>query len=194
MPTNTFSWASQIEKAKEATDFEPLAPGTYNFRVEKPQLKTFDDGNTVINYRARVMDGERAKSIQFDKLDPYNQKYPFIVKNFLDFFEAIGFSKDLLLEQNPSLEQIAGAIEGREFTADVILAKKTDQNGVPYRNLGNFRRLGHNPNADQADASSEPEVATGFGDTPAPAPAPASTGFGDSTSQNASSGPENPWG
>lgn len=212
MPETNFSWADQIENAKKAGEvFTPLDPGTYNFEVTEATSKTFENsGDTVLSYKAKVLDGPRANHTQFDNLDPFAPAdKAFKIKLFLDFFTAVGLNPETLIQSNPTLDQIAQAVNGRKFTADVVYSKKKDRNGNPYINLANYRPLGapapsgNGGGQGQGQGQAQPQAqpaATGFGD-PAPAPAaqnfggqPAATpSFGDQAAGQGGSVPQDPW-
>lgn len=183
MPETQFNWADQIEAAKSAdVGFVPLAPGTYNFEVTDPELKTFDNsGDTVINYKAKVLTGEREGNTMYDTLNPFAPAdKKFQIKLFLDLFQAVGFTPDVLIKNNPSLQDIANAINGRKFTADVTESKKINpKTQKPYTNLGNYRPL-------ESETAAEAPAATGFGTPPTPT-TPAATGFGDAPTASAPS-------
>ena len=212
MPETNFSWADQIENAKKAGEgFTPLDQGTYNFEVTEATSKTFENsGDTVLSYKAKVLDGPRANHTQFDNLDPFAPAdKAFKIKLFLDFFTAVGLNPETLIQSNPTLDQIAQAVNGRKFTADVVYSAKKDRKGNPYINLANYRPLGapapsgNGGGGGQAQGQAQPQAqpaATGFGD-PAPAPAaqnfggqPAATpSFGDQAAGQGGSVPQDPW-
>ena len=141
-----------------------------------------------------------------DSLDPFAPAdKAFKIKLFLDFFSAVGLNPETLIQSNPTLDQIAQAVNGRKFTADVIYSKKKDRNGNPYINLGNYRPLGAPGPSGNGGGQAQPQAqaqpaATGFGD-PAPAPAaqnfggqPAATpSFGDQAANQGGTAPQDPW-
>lgn len=184
MPETQFSWSDQLTRAKNAKDaFTPIEPGPYNFEVTDPEVKTFDNGNTVISYKAKVLDGPRAGSTQFDNLNPMetDENKAFLVKKFFNFLGAVGIDQDSLVKSSPTLEQVAESLRGRKFTADVVESKKMDKNGRPYRNLDNYRNLGVSETAVPVQPENTP-----------PAPQAPAQDFGAPAPQ--SSAPGNPWG
>ena len=188
MPETQFSWSAQLDLAKNAQDsFTPLEAGPYNFEVVDPEVKTFENGNTVISYKAKVLDGPRTGATQFDNLNPMetDERKAFLVKKFFTFLGAVGIDQDQLIRSSPSLEQVAESFRGRKFTADVVVSNKTDKNGRPYRNLDNYRNLG----VSSSTAAAAPAQAQEQAQTP-PAPQAPAQDF----SAPASSVPENPWG
>ena len=184
MPETQFSWSAQLDLAKNAQDsFTPLEAGPYNFEVVDPEVKTFDNGNTVISYKAKVLDGPRTGATQFDNLNPMetDERKAFLVKKFFTFLGAVGIDQEQLIRSSPSLEQVAESFRGRKFTADVVVSNKTDKNGRPYRNLDNYRNLGVSETAVPVQPENTP-----------PAPQAPAQDFGAPAPQ--SSAPGNPWG
>lgn len=187
MPVNNFDWASQIKKAKEASNFKDLEPGTYNFEVIGAASKVFEnsnDTNPKLNVKAKVLDGPRANHTQFILFDPFamGEHSDFKAKMFLDFFVAVGHDPQQLISSNPSLDQIGANVVGRKFTAKAMESKQINKKtGKPYVNITDFGPLGASQPTPQGQGQGQGQ---GFG-TPE-ATQPPSLG-------NTGGAPENPW-
>lgn len=140
MPANNFNWAERIQKAKEnKVSFEPVPLGRMNFVIKDlPQVtQPNSGGNEYIKFRAAVAEGPRANSLVFASTFPYAANPIF----FLELMAAMGISEEWFLGQTPpTTEQIAQAMQGRSFSAEVFIEDdaSTDKNGDQYRSLRKY--------------------------------------------------------
>ncbi len=166
---NTLSWADRIATANEAkTKFEAVPLGRFNFFIKEATVHQGQKGEYV-KYRAAISEGPRANALVFEQCYPNAEKIGY----FLEFWHALGFTDEWFMTGNgPTTEQIASAIIGRPFSAEVYTRDdaKNDKNGDLYRSLRKFNPFAGGEAAPTAQAA----PASSFG-SPAPAataPAP----------------------
>lgn len=101
------SWEETI---KQAGDRYNIAPeGEYEFTIEEAESATFSTGNEGIKVKLRVAEGpESGKSVKTVNV----VRSPKAAGMFLDHLGAVGISPDTLLEERPTLDQIAKVMPG----------------------------------------------------------------------------------
>lgn len=101
------SWEDIITKAGDRYNIAP--EGTYEFRIEEAESKVFNSGNSGIVAKLKVAYGpEAGKSVK-----PVNiVRTPKAAGLFLDHLNALGITPDVLMEQKPTLDQIAKIMPG----------------------------------------------------------------------------------
>ena len=194
MPEQTsVSWADRIKEAQSSqVSFEPVKEGYHNFVVDKAEVRTSAAGVDWINVHAKITDGEFKNARVFQGVFPNAKNVSF----FLEFYKATGLSMDYLVEADPSTAEIASALQGRNFSAEVYVAEdaRTDnRTNAPQRSLRGYKPQG-------ADVESTPQTQP---EAPAPAPAPqaptqeqapaAPTGSPWENATNSSGAPVKPW-
>lgn len=179
---NAINWAAKIQEAENSAPvaFAPLEIGTrYNFEVLDATTTVSGAGNEYISYTARVVDGPRENAkIMYQSTHPAAKNISF----FLEFYKSLGLGLEWLTSSSPSVEELAGAMEGRVFSAEVFVDKdaRDDKNGDKYRSLRKYQ-------PQVAQASAQPA-----GPAPSVASAPAPTeAWGNATKPAAT---ETPWG
>jgi len=196
MPATT-SWADRIKQAQEGeVKFAPLELGEHNFTVEEASVRVSkNSGKSYLNIKAKVLDGPQANARVFHSLFPESTA-SLPLNNFLAFYKAVGLNTEWLTQSNPSLDEIASAFMGRNFSAEVYVeedAQMDTYTNAPRRSIRNPKEQGAAvPTATESSpvpsAPGTPD-ASGFG-KPA-SPAPATTGFGN-TAPTESTSPS-PW-
>lgn len=101
------SWEDYI---KQSGDRYNIAPeGDYEFRIEEAESTTFSTGNSGIKVKLKVAEGpEAGKSVKTVNV----VRSPKAAGLFLDHLGAVGISTDTLMEQKPTLDQIAKVMPG----------------------------------------------------------------------------------
>ena len=158
------SWAERIAESKKNT-FKPLDTDTrYNFEIDKTEVKESTTGKApYIKVFAKVIDGERKNyKVNFNTFPESANPW-----SFLQLFEACGFGLQWLQDSNPNLHEIASALVGRPFSAEVVDGNQKRDDGTFWPEYQKFSKpVANEPVAPQAPAASN------FGSAPAPAPAP----------------------
>lgn len=113
------SWSEMMKDAESnATGFQPLEEGSYDFVIEKPaEVGETGKGYPKFILRATVENGPRANAVQIHRLNASESAYA--MKNF--FFKplyAMGITPEFL-SSDPTNEQIANALQGKRFSARV---------------------------------------------------------------------------
>lgn len=161
------SWAERIAESKKNT-FKPLDKETrYNFEVDKTEVKESSTGKApFIKVFAKVIDGDRKNfKVNFNTFPESANPW-----SFLQLFEACGYGLQWLQDSNPNLHEIASALVGRPFSAEVVDGNQKRDDGTFWPEYKNFNKIVAN---ETAQASQAPQAATNFGSAPAPTPAPA---------------------
>lgn len=164
------SWSERRkEAAEEGAKFAPLEPDTYSFVVPNAATIAIKDGNPQFTINPAVEAGPRAKARVFHTFRVSDN--PTGMRFFFQEMEALGLGH--LFDGDPSNEQIAQALAGRRFTAEVYNHTYEDK---VYQRLRKFApAIGSAPaGGGFAPAASGPApVAQGFGQAPAQQFAPA---------------------
>lgn len=167
---NTLSWAERIKTANETkTKFEAVPLGRFDFFIKEASVAQGQKGEYV-KYRAAIANGPRANALVFEACYPNAEKIGY----FLEFWHALGFTDEWFMTGNgPTTEQIASALVGRPFSAEVFTRDdaKNDKNGDLYRSLRKFQPATGGEPAVSQQAAVAP-AANNFG-APAVAAAPA---------------------
>lgn len=100
-------WDDIIQQAGERFNIAP--EGDYEFRIEEAESKVFSTGNAGIVAKLKVAYGpEAGKSVK-----PVNiVRSPKAAGLFLDHLNAVGITPETLMEQKPTLDQIAKVMPG----------------------------------------------------------------------------------
>lgn len=154
------SWADKIAAANSAkVKFEAIPLGRTNLEILEASIK-MGKTNEYINYKAKIVDGPRANAWVFGRTFPEAKN----VSMFIEFIEALGLSTAWLMGDpaqgiaEPSLEQIASALVGRQFSADIYEESDagTDKNGDKFRSLRKFQQIEDStPSYDSAPAADQ---------------------------------------
>lgn len=178
-----------MQKADEATSYEPLEEGDYEFTIdEAPKV---ENEKYRISVKAKVLEGPRKGATVFQNLtfDPNAKAFP--LKLTFDFLAAIGLDR-ATVAQAGTLENIASYLNGRRFTASATI-REYEWEGKTRRsnNLNNFR-ASTGTVAGPGQPGPVPSGGPGFGSAPAPQAGPAPTPQAAPTSQDQAQ--PNPWG
>lgn len=130
------SWKELMNKAEEgAKEFAPLDPGMYPFVVKEPaKVGQTSKENPKFTINPSVESGPRANARVFH--DFIVSDSPYAMKNF--FFgdlATLGLGPTFF-DSNPTEQQIAQALQGRRFVAEVF--HEEGNNGKTYARLRNF--------------------------------------------------------
>lgn len=144
MPAST-SWADRLKLAEqEETKFAPLELGVKNFEVAKTEVKTAQSGSRYLSIQCKVADGPQKNARVFHSLFPESPK-GLPIRNFMEFYSAVGLSEDWLRENNPDLDAIASAFQDRKFSAEVYVendAREDSYTNAPRRSIRNIKPQG----------------------------------------------------
>lgn len=130
------SWSDRMNAAEEgAKEFELLPENVYSFVIkDAAQVKETSKGNPKYTINPSVESGDRANARVFHDFIVSDSAYA--MKNF--FFgdlAKLGLGAEFFAT-NPSDDQIAKALQGRRFTAEVY--HEEGNNGKTYARLRNF--------------------------------------------------------
>lgn len=175
-----------MQKADEATSFEPLAEGDYEFVIdEAPKV---ENEKYRISVKAKVLEGPRKGATAFQNLtfDPSAKAFP--LKLTFDFLAAIGLDRSTVA-QAKSLEDIAGVLQNRRFTATATI-REYEWEGKTRKsnNLNNFR-----PATGTVAGPGQPGPAVMGGPGPGTAPVAQAAPAPAPTPQAAPQSVPNPW-
>lgn len=160
------SWADRIKVASEATtgSFEELADGVYSFVVPEKAKVAEKDGWPRYSVFLKVESGPRANSRIWHNF--YTTEKPNGMRMFFDQMAVLGLTLENFFSKNPTDDQIAQALVGRRFTAEVY---EDDYNGKKSKKLRNFKpAIGSAPAVTpQGPAAGLSGPGAGFGAPPA---------------------------
>lgn len=130
------SWMDLMNEAEEGSkEFAPLEEGMYSFVIKDPaKVGETGKGNPKFTINPSVESGPRANARVFHDFSVSDSAYA--MKNF--FFgdlAQLGLDSSFFAS-NPSDQQIAQALQGRRFTAQV--SYEEGSNGKKYARLSNF--------------------------------------------------------
>jgi hypothetical protein len=112
------SWSERRKEADaEGAKFAPLNPDRYSFVIVDEAKVEEKDGNARFKINPAVESGERAKARVFHTF--YVSDKPAGMRYFFEQMDAVGLGSDFF-DRDPSNEQIAKALKGRRFTAEVF--------------------------------------------------------------------------
>ena len=151
------SWKDLMNKAEEgAKEFTPLDPGMYSFVIKEPaKIGQTSKENPKFTINPSVESGPRANARVFHDFIVSDSAYA--MKNFFFGDLAILGLNASFFDQNPTEQQIAQALQGRRFVAEVY--HEEGNNGKTYARLRNF-----------AEPTSAPPAAGVPGGLPSAAP------------------------
>ena len=130
------SWADRMKAAEEgAKEFAILPEGMYSFVIKDPaKVGETKSGNPRFTINPTVESGDRANARVFH--DFFVSDSAFAMKKFFfDDLAILGLGVEFF-NTNPSPEQIAQALQGKRFTAEVFHEDGTD--GKKRARLRNF--------------------------------------------------------
>lgn len=164
------SWSDRRKEADaEGAKFAPLQPDRYSFVIVDAAKVEEKDGNPRFKINPAVEVGERAKARVFHTF--YVSDKPAGMRYFFEQMDALGLDQSFF-DRDPSNEEIAAALKGRRFTAEVY---NDEWEGKVNQKLRKFTPpVGSAPmggSAPAAQAGPGP-VAQTFGQAPTPQAAP----------------------
>lgn len=165
-------WSAMMDKSKEAETkkFVPLEANTYNFiikdqpKVTEGKVNKNGEEYTQIGAKLTVESGPRANGTIFNNFN-INSHSANGLQMFFDQMAVLGLGADFFASE-PSIEQVASALVGRRFTAEVY------KNGE-YMNVRGIKPpTGPAPSGNPTPTPSTPAPAATPTPQAAPAPAP----------------------
>jgi hypothetical protein len=125
-----------MNKAEEgAKEFTPLDPGMYSFVIKEPaKIGQTSKENPKFTINPSVESGPRTNARVFHDFIVSDSAYA--MKNFFFGDLAILGLNASFFDQNPTEQQIAQALQGRRFVAEVY--HEEGNNGKTYARLRNF--------------------------------------------------------
>lgn len=138
------------EELEAGNDFEPLAPGKYDFQVNKATEKTSSSGNDMIELILDVFSGDRTYKVwDYLTFTPKSQYKPY------NFCKATG-----LVEDFETGELTAFQCEGCTGEVSIAIQKAASKDGKDYpeKNIVKFYLEPVQPESSKAKAS--PKSAT----------------------------------
>lgn len=171
----TWNWAQVVEDNKDAAKaFDIITPGKYATKVEQAEAKTSSNGNPMLEIRLRITEGQFASRLVFFRATATEKSQGIFLRNLA----AFGITSEWLVTAEPSFDEIANALVGREAIAEVILDKWQGQERNSVKNVS--------PKAGgAAPAAAAAAVAAPAAPSPFDAPAAA---------QQAAPAQDGPWG
>lgn len=132
------SWKDLMNKAEEgAKEFTPLDPGQYAFVVkDAAKVGQTSKENPKFTINPSVESGPRQNARVFH--DFIVSESPYAMKNFFFGDLAILGLDASFFDTNPTEQQIAQALQGRRFVAEVF--HEEGNNGKTYARLRNFAK------------------------------------------------------
>jgi hypothetical protein len=130
------SWKDLMTQANEgAKEFAPLEPNTYHFVIkDAAKIGQTGKGLPKFSINPSVEQGPRANARIWHDFNVTESAFA-LKKFFFDDLAAIGLGASFF-ETNPSPEQIAAALQGKRFVAEVF--KETGNDGVERTRLRGF--------------------------------------------------------
>lgn len=173
------SWKDLMNDAEQgAKEFELLAPDMYAFVIKEPaKVGQTSKENPKFTINPSVESGPRANARVFH--DFIVSDSPYAMKNFFFGDLAILGLGPTFFDSNPTEQQIAQALQGRRFVAEVYHEEAS--NGKTYARLRNF-----------GAPTSAPPTAGVPGGLPTAAPIQAAGSPAPATIQPAVA-PDSPW-
>lgn len=194
------SWSDMMKDAdSNSTGFEPLQPGSYDFVVENPaEVGETSKGFPKFTINPSVESGDRKNARIFHVFN-VNENPTAMKRYFFGALAALGLGPSFF-ETNPSNEQVAKALQGRRFSAEVFLEEGTDGIKRPrLRNLApasGVAPVGPSAGVPGAPAGPAPQAATQAPAAAAPQGAPAADNPWATQAQaapQAAPAADNPW-
>lgn len=162
---SSLNWADLIKDAGEATTYEALPDGDYDFTIKEATYKVSQSGKPMFSVKAQVENGAHANRLVWDNL-VVSAENPTALGMFFKKMAALGLSKEYF-DSSPSNAQIEQSLVGRRFRGQV---GSRMYNGERRNELKNYYP------AVGASVVAAPAGAVSQVPAPAPAPAPAPSG------------------
>lgn len=175
MPLKT--WTELMNDADtQVSGFEPLTPGIYDFVIENAaKVGETQKGNPKFTINPSVESGPRKNARIFHDFSVSDSQVA-MKRHFFGALKAIGLGPEFFSSE-PTGEQIAKALQGKRFKAEVFIETGTDgvqrprlRNITPAEGSGPVGGPGV-PSANQAPAPSGIPQPSAPALTPDPAPA-----------------------
>jgi hypothetical protein len=128
MPTQ--NWQDLIAAAeKEDKKFQPVPAQDYNVVVVKSEPRTSSTGKQGYNIQTKIVDEGPSKGrVVFDTMW-ISPESPIALRIFFNQMKVLGLDTQYFAS-NPSPDQIAGALVGKVFRAEVIIKKNNKDEDV----------------------------------------------------------------
>jgi hypothetical protein len=187
--SGTLNW-NDLMKDAEANggggDFSPLPNGDYDCKIIEASSKPTSTGKPMIKVKAEVQTGQYAKRLLWDNL-VISTDSPKAMSFFFRKMKALGLDEQYFAS-NPSVDQIAQAMENRQFKGRIKQSTYKDKAGNEFEGYAPAGASTTGPTFTSAPAA--PQAAPAPAPAAAPAPAPAAP---QAAPQAAPAAPENPW-
>jgi hypothetical protein len=170
MPTQ--NWQDLIAAAeKEDKKFQPVPAQDYNVVVVKSEPRTSSTGKQGYNIQTKIVDEGPSKGrVVFDTMW-ISPESPIALRIFFNQMKVLGLDTQYFAS-NPSPDQIAGALVGKVFRAEVIIKKNNKDEDV--NEIKNYKTANNGSATTAAPAAPSPSAPAPTPAAPAPAaPAPA---------------------
>jgi hypothetical protein len=170
------SWNQLVQEAGDISgDFEVLPAADYDLEVVKAEPKQARSGKLMYSCMYKVISGPSKGRTLFDQL-VLTTDNPNALRMFFVKMAAIGIDKGFFA-QNPSDQQVAEQLVGKQFRAQVGIRK---YNGEDKNEVKSYSRLNRTPTSGPQGmpapivASPSPLSSPPVKSSPAPSPAPVS--------------------
>lgn len=131
-------WDSILEEQEEAdSEFAAIPANTYTVEVDSAEAVTAQSGNKMIKCTLRVQGGPYNGRLLWTNI-VFATGNPVAMKFTLRKLRALGVTKEWLAAHNPSVEQIAAAIEGKVVDAEV---EQKPYNGEMTNDVKGFKAV-----------------------------------------------------
>lgn len=121
-------WSDLLEAAGDG--FDPAPPGTYKVKVKSAEVRTSTKNNPMIVATLAVVEGpETGKTVT-----QFITKSKAAASMFFGNMAALGIDPKLIVEKNPTMAQLAGAITG-QFATVTVEATDKNQAGVGVKGV-----------------------------------------------------------
>ncbi len=158
-----WNWQQVVEDNKDSIkSFEIIPPSKYLVEVEEASSKTSSNGNPMIEARLRIKEGQFASRVLFFRATATDKSQGIFVRNLA----AFGLTADWLVQNNPSFDQIANALIGRQAVAQVAVTTWQGQERNEVKNVSPAKQdattAGAAPAAGAAPQAQAPAASSPF--------------------------------
>ena len=133
----TLDWKGIIEDADEDDEFAPLPAGTYPVKVVNTEVKQASTGSSMIAVQAKVQGGQYDARSLWTNFVFKTESKPGMAMT-LRKLTGIGITREWLVAKEPTIHQIASALDGREAIATVI---QKEYQGEQRNDIKGFKPL-----------------------------------------------------
>ena len=135
MPTKR--WSDKLKEAEKAPSFKELDEDTYSFVINDAGKVGEYNSVEQISINPAVESGPRSGSRLFHNFN-FPDDNPQVLRIVFEQFQALGLGEEFF-QSEPSMEQVAQALKGRRFVAEVVHTTSKNDPSKKYVNLRNFK-------------------------------------------------------